>query len=96
MRTVVRWFVIAVVVGHGLIHLLGAAKGLGWAEVASLPEPISPVMGLVWLAAAVAVVAAGLLLALRNRRWWVAGILGVVVSQAVIVTSCPPSSSKWW
>lgn len=87
MRTVVRWFVVVVVVGHGLIHLLGAAKGLGWAEVASLPEPISPVMGLVWLTAAVAVVAAGLLLALRNRLWWVAGILGVVVSQAVIVTS---------
>jgi hypothetical protein len=87
MRTAVRWFVVMVVLGHGLIHLLGAFKGLGWAQVAALPDPISPVLGLVWLTAAVAVVATGVLLAVRDRRWWVAGILGVVVSQAVICTS---------
>ncbi|WP_407343131.1 DUF6544 family protein [Pengzhenrongella phosphoraccumulans] len=87
MRSAVRWFVVAVVVGHGLIHLLGAAKGLGWAEVAALPEPISPAMGVAWLAAAAVVVAAGVLLAARNRRWWVVGTVAVVLSQAVIVTS---------
>jgi hypothetical protein len=31
MKTVVRWVVVTVVVVHGLLHLLGAAKGLGWA-----------------------------------------------------------------
>ena len=87
MRTVTRYLIVVVVVGHGLIHLLGAAKGLGWAEVASLPEPIGPAMGLAWLASAAAVVATGVLLALRNRRWWVAGSVGVVLSQAVILTS---------
>jgi len=87
MRTVVRWFIVVAVVGHGLIHLLGAAKGLGWSEVAALPEPIGPAMGLTWLAAAAAVLATGLLLAAGNRRWWVAGTLGVVASQAVIITS---------
>ena len=87
MRTVVRWFVVAVMVGHGLIHLLGAAKGLGWAEVPALPQPISPAMGLAWLAAAAAVVATGVLLAVRNRGWWIAGTLGFVLSQAVILTS---------
>ena len=87
MRTVVRWFIVVVVVGHGLIHLLGAAKGLGWAQVAALPEPIGPAMGLAWLTAAAAVVATGMLLAVRNRRWWVAGSVGVVLSQAVILTS---------
>ncbi len=87
MRTVARWFAVAVVVGHGLIHLLGATKGLGWAEVTALPEPIGLVMGLLWLTAAAAVVATGVLIALRNRWWWVAGALGVVVSQVVIGTS---------
>ena len=87
MRSVVRWFVVVVVVAHGLIHLLGAAKGLGWAEVTALPEPISPAMGLAWLAAAGIVVATGLLLAARNRRWWVAATIGAVVSQSVILTS---------
>ena len=87
MRTVARWLVVVVVVGHGLIHLLGAFKGLGWAQVPALPDPISPVLGIIWLTAAVAVVATGVLLAVRDRRWWVAGILGVVVSQTVICTS---------
>ena len=36
MRTVVRLVVIVVVLVHGLIHLLGAAKGLGWADVPQL------------------------------------------------------------
>ena len=87
MRSVVRWFVVVVVVAHGLIHLLGAAKGLGWAAVTALPEPISPAMGLAWLAATATVVATGLLLAARNRRWWVAATLGAVVSQSVVLTS---------
>ncbi len=87
MRTAVRWFIVVVVLGHGLIHVLGAAKGLGWAEVAALAEPIGPAMGLAWLAAAAAVVATGVLLAARHRRWWVAGSVGVVLSQAVILTS---------
>ena len=87
MRTVVRWFIVVVVLGHGLIHLLGAAKGLGRAEVAALPEPIGPAMGLAWLAAAAAVVATGVMLAVRNRRWRVSGAVGVVLSQTVILTS---------
>ena len=32
MNNVLRWAVVAVLVGHGLIHLLGVAKGFGWAE----------------------------------------------------------------
>jgi len=87
MRTVVRWCLAGIVLGHGLIHLLGAAKGLGWAEVPALPEPIGPAMGLAWLAAATAVVTTGVLLAVRNRIWWVAGSVGAILSQAVILTS---------
>jgi hypothetical protein len=71
MRTVIRWIVIAVVALHGLIHLLGTAKGLGWADVTQLKEPISTAMGVAWLAAAVLVMAAGTLLAIRVRWWWV-------------------------
>jgi len=59
MRTMLRWIVAVVVVLHGLIHLLGAAKGLGWADVTQLKEPVSAAMGVAWLAAAVLVVLAG-------------------------------------
>ncbi|TFD40628.1 hypothetical protein E3T37_05530 [Cryobacterium sp. TMT2-10] len=87
MRTFMRWIVVVVLVGHGLIHLLGAAKGFGWAEVKALTEPIEPALGLVWLTAAIAVIATGVLLAARNRMWWVAGTAGVLISQTAILTS---------
>jgi hypothetical protein len=87
LRTAVRWLVVVVVVAHGLIHLLGAAKGLGWAEVAALTDPVSHVMGLAWLGAALLVVAAGVLLAARATWWWMVGAVSVVVSQVAIVTS---------
>jgi len=76
-----------VVVAHGFIHLLGAAKGLGWAEVNQLAEPISAGWGAAWLVAAVATIATGLLLLARVRWWWMVGAVAVVTSQAVILTS---------
>jgi len=88
MRTVVRWIVVAVVVVvHGLIHLLGAAKGLGWADVTQLADPISTAMGVAWLAAAVLVLVADVLFVIRARWWWVVGAVAVVSSQTVIFTS---------
>jgi len=86
MRTMLRWIVAVVVVLHGLIHLLGAAKGLGWADVTQLKEPVSAAMGVAWLAAAVLVVLAGVLLIIRARWWWVVGAVAVVASQTVIFT----------
>jgi hypothetical protein len=79
MKTVVRWTVVAVVVMHGLLHLLGAPKGLGWAQVTIMKQPISAAMGATWLAAA-ALVVAGVLLAIEARWWWGVGALTVVVS----------------
>jgi len=83
----VRWAVAVIVIAHGFIHLLGASKGLGWAEVSQLKEPISNAAGVVWLAAAVLTVGAGVMLAASIRWWWLVGNFAVVVSQAVIVTS---------
>jgi hypothetical protein len=73
--------------GHGLIHLLGAAKALGWAEVPALHDPISPATGLVWLAAALLVLGSGMLLAVRAPWWWLAGAIAGAVSQTAILTS---------
>lgn len=87
VRTAARWVVGLVVVVHGLIHLLGAVKGLGWGEVTQLAEPISAGLGAGWLVAAVMVVTTGVLLLVRVRWWWIFGAVAVVSSQVVIVTS---------
>ena len=79
--------VVVIVVGHGFIHLLGAAKGFGWADVSQLKEPIRPAMGATWLVAGALVVIAGVLMARRVHWWWIVGAGAALASQAVIVTS---------
>ncbi len=86
-RRTVRGVVGAVVIAHGLLHLLGAAKGLGWSAVPALTEPVGAVAGSAWLAAALLVVVAGVLLAVSAPRWWAVCAAAAVASQAVIVAS---------
>jgi CBS domain-containing protein len=83
----VRWLIVGLVVLHGLIHGLGAAKGLGWATVPQLSDPIDPVAGVWWLAAGVAVLAAGVLVAVAAAEWWMVAGAAALLSQAVILTA---------
>lgn len=87
MREVVRWGLVSILVVHGLIHLLGAAKGFGWAAVPALEQPIGSVVGSVWLAAGLTVIVTGVLLGVGVRWWWIVGAVALVASQTVIVTS---------
>jgi hypothetical protein len=87
MRTALRRFLIVVVATHGLIHLLGAAKGLGWADVDQLTGPVSSLTGVAWLAAATLVFTAVAMMVLRLRCWWVVTAAAALGSQAVILTS---------
>ncbi len=75
----------AVLIGaHGLIHLLGAAKGFKWAAVAALSSPISPLSGALWLIAAMLLMGAALGFALNTEWWWWLGLCGLLLSQALI------------
>lgn len=82
-----RGLVLIVLVLHGLIHFMGFAKAFGMADLAQLTQPISRGMGLVWLAAGVALLAAGIHLMVAPRSWWITGLVAVVLSQAVILTA---------
>lgn len=88
MTTVVRGVIVAVLVCHGLIHLLGVAKGFGWAEVSALQEPVRTGAGVLWLLAAGFVLAAAVLLAQGAPSWWwIIAVGGAVVSELAIVSS---------
>lgn len=82
-----RWVVAILLVGHGLIHLMGAVKAFGVAELPQLTQPISPLMGVAWLAAALLVIASAVLTIAYPRGVWIVGAVALVVSQAVIVSS---------
>jgi hypothetical protein len=72
---------------HALIHLLGVVKAFGWAELPLLTQPISPILGMLWLASALLFVATAVSLFVWPRGWWLIGAGAVVVSMLAIVPS---------
>ena len=87
MASGLRWALVVLLGLHGLVHLMGAAKGLGIAEVPQLTQPISRTSGLGWLAAGIAVLLTAALLAGPSGVWvWTAPV-AAVISQAMIVSA---------
>jgi Family of unknown function (DUF6544) len=76
-----------VLVVHGLIHVLGFAKAFGLADLSQLTQPISPLLGVVWLLAALLFLAAAAALFVGPRGWWAIGACAIVVSMVVITPS---------
>lgn len=88
-----RHLLAAVLALHGLIHLMGAAKGFGLAALPQLRRPIAPAAGAAWLAASVLLLVAGGLAAARSRGWWIPALGGAVLSQVLIITGW--QDAKW-
>lgn len=72
---------------HGLLHLLGAAKGLGLADVPQLAQPITQPAGILWLSAAVLLIATAVALVALPKWWWGIGSVAAILSQLAISTS---------
>lgn len=82
-----RWVFLALISLHGLIHFMGFAKAFGLAELPQLTQPISKGMGILWLAAGLALLATVALFIGAPRVWWVVGCGAVLLSQIVILSS---------
>lgn len=78
---------IVLLVAHGAIHLVGFAKGFGFAEVSQIHEPIGRAIGALWLFAGLAFLAAAILLIERSELWWIAAAPALLASLIAIVTS---------
>lgn len=82
-----KYILIALLVIHGLIHLLGFTKAFGLAQPSQLQAAISQPMGILWFAvASLLIVSAGMVL-MAVRWWWVPAAFGVVLSQILIFTT---------
>jgi hypothetical protein len=82
-----RWAFLGVILLHGIIHVMGFAKAFGLAELPQLTQPISRLLGVAWLLAAILVVSAAIAFVAWPRGFWMLGLAALVVSQGVIVTS---------
>jgi hypothetical protein len=78
---------VTLLLAHGLIHFLGAAKAFGVADLPQLTQPVSRGAGMAWLAAGLAMVTAAVLLVTVPRVWWVVGLAAVMLSQATILSA---------
>jgi len=83
---VIGWAFIAVLAGHGLIHLMGFAKAFGLAELPQLTEPITRGWGLLWLLTSVLLLTTAVMLARGAHAYWIVGALALVASQVLIIT----------
>jgi hypothetical protein len=81
-----RVFAVLLIV-HGLIHLLGFAKAFRLAALQQLTQPISPLFGLLWLAASLLFIATALSLVVWPRWWWGLGLVAVCASMLAISQS---------
>lgn len=82
-----KYILIALLVIHGLIHLLGFTKAFGLAQPSPLQAAISRPMGILWFAAALLLIVSAGMVLLAVRWWWVPAAFGVVLSQVLIFTA---------
>lgn len=82
-----KYILVALLLIHGLIHLLGFVKAFDLAQPAQLQAPITRPMGILWLAAALLLVVSGGMVLMAVRWWWLPAAFGVVLSQILIITA---------
>lgn len=70
---------------HGIIHVLGFLKSLGYA-IPQLPA-INKLAGIFWLVASIAMAATAVLYIADNAIWLVTGTIAILVSQVLIVAN---------
>ncbi len=82
-----KWALIAILIIHGLLHLLGAAKGLHWADIPTLTSPINRMIAILWLTTTLLFFGTAFLLIRSNSMWWLPAALAVLLSIYLIGTA---------
>jgi hypothetical protein len=83
----IKFFIAFLMIVHGLIHLMGFAKAVQYAEMKQLTIAISKPVGLFWLMATLLFVISAILFLLKKEYWFIFSIAAVVISQIVIILS---------
>ena len=70
---------------HGLIHLMGFAKGFNYGFNSQITIGVSKIAGVFWLITAALFIAVAMLYLFKNAGWPYVAISSVVLSQILIV-----------
>ncbi|NGM83819.1 hypothetical protein G5B47_15470 [Paenibacillus sp. 7124] len=90
------WIVFAIMVLHGLVHLMGGLSELGIAAIPELsgetlirlPGYMHQILGAIWFLCVVLFILSAIGLAARRPWWKVLAVIAVAVSQTLIIL--------WW
>lgn len=81
-----KYLFIAIVILHGLIHLMGFAKAFRLAELDQLTSPISKPMGIIWLTASLFLLFGGVLYIINKPHAWQITGVGFIISVFLIIS----------
>ena len=84
---IMKFILLAIIIIHGLIHILGFVKAFNLAEVNQLTRNISKPAGLFWLFAAILFILTAFFYFLGRDWWWIIGSSAVIISQVLIIRS---------
>jgi len=82
-----RHALLALLLLHGLIHVMGFAKALNTASIPQLTKEVPKSMGAIWMMVTLLFLATAIAYFLQVRDWWILGILSIVLSQILIFTA---------
>ena len=80
-----RYLVAFVILIHGLIHLIGFSKAMGYIHLRQFSIVITKPIGMLWLLAAVLFIATAFLFVQKNNGWWWMALPAVVLSQILVI-----------
>jgi len=80
-----RYAYLFLIVIHGLIHLIGWFKSMGWAENSPISAPISKSVGGLWALAAILLVSYAVIYGLKMPESWMLGLAALLLSQTLII-----------
>lgn len=81
----IAFFILLIV--HGLIHLPGFIEAFDLGSTKVINQPISKIMGILWLVALLLILYASLLFIFKNSYWPLYGLFGIIISQIAIINS---------
>jgi hypothetical protein len=82
----IRFFLYAIVLIHGLIHLIGFAEAFNLLETPQFTRHISRIAGVCWLMATFLFIASFVLMLAQYKDWWIILLFATLSSQFLILT----------
>ncbi|MCB0663392.1 MAG: hypothetical protein KDC24_11675 [Saprospiraceae bacterium] len=80
-----KYLFLSLLVLHGLIHLMGFAKGFQLADIKELTLPVSKMAGLFWFAAFAMFGITAAMYGMDKPLWWIPAFAAITLSQLLII-----------